>query len=81
VQWKRCNILDGTNDVPAKSLEPIGKFTFGCLANLKENQLEKLVRRLISRTITICERQKGGGRLDLKSMYKVSKTLKRKVVI
>jgi len=43
--------------------------------------LEKLARGLISRTITIHERPKGGGRLDLKSMYEESKTFKRKAII
>jgi hypothetical protein len=81
VEWERCNILDGSSDVPTKSPKSIRKSAFGCFANLKENQLEKLARGLISWTVTICEKPKGGGRLDLKSMYEVSKTFKRKVVI
>jgi len=48
VEWGRCNILDGSNDVPAKLPKPIRKLAFGCLANMKECQLEKLARRFIS---------------------------------
>jgi hypothetical protein len=48
VQLKRCNILDGTGDVPIESPKPIGKLAFGCFANLKETQLDKLVKELIS---------------------------------
>jgi len=48
VEWERCNILDGFGDVPAKPLKPIRKLAFGCLANLKESQLEKLARGFIS---------------------------------
>ncbi len=81
MEWERCNILDGFGDVPTKSPKLIGKSTFGCLANLKENQLEKLARGLISWIVTIRERPNDGGRLDLKSMCKVSKTFKRKAII
>jgi hypothetical protein len=43
---------------------------FGCLTNLKEKQLEKLTKGLLDHTITLWEcPAKGGGRLDLKSMY------------
>jgi hypothetical protein len=48
---------------------------------LKEKQLEKITKGLISWTIIICERQKGGGRLDLKYVYEVLRTFKRKGVI
>jgi hypothetical protein len=68
VEWERCNILDGSGDVPAKLPKLIGKLTLCCLANLKENQLEKLARRFISPTVIVRERRKVGGRLDLKSM-------------
>jgi hypothetical protein len=77
VQWKRCNILAGIGDVLTKLPKLIGKLAFGCLANMKGNQLEKLVKGLILQIVTLCERQKGGGRPDLKSMYEVSKTFKR----
>ncbi len=81
MEWERCNILDGSSDVPTKLPKPIGKSTFGCLANLKENQPKKLARGLISWTLFIRERPTCGGRLDLKSMYDVCRTFKRKVII
>jgi hypothetical protein len=81
VEWERCNILDDTGDVLAKSPKSIGKSIFGCFTNLKENQLEKLARGLISWIIIIRERPKGGGRPDLKYMYKVSRKFKRKAII
>jgi hypothetical protein len=36
VEWKRCNILYGSNDVFAKAPKPIGKLAFGCFVNLKK---------------------------------------------
>ncbi len=81
MEWERCNILDGSGDVPTKLPKPIGKSTFVCFGNLKENQPEKLARWLISRTVVVRERPKDGGRPDLKSMYEVFRTFKRKVVI
>jgi hypothetical protein len=81
VEWERCNISNGFGDVPTKLPKLIEKSAFGCLANLKENQLEKLARGLISRIVTIHERPKGGGRPYLKSMYEVSTTFKRKAII
>jgi hypothetical protein len=79
--WERCNILDGSNDVLTKLPKLIGKLTFGCLVNLKENQLEKLAKGLISWIVTIRERPKGGGRPNLNSMYDISKIFKRKAII
>jgi hypothetical protein len=36
LEWERCNILDGFEDVPTLPPKLIGKSIFGCLANLKE---------------------------------------------
>jgi hypothetical protein len=69
VEWEDCNILDKTRDVPTCLPMPIEKSTFGYLSNLKEKQLEKLVRGLFMKTITIRDRpMKGRGRPDLKSI-------------
>jgi hypothetical protein len=35
--------------------KPIGKFAFNCLANLKEIQLDKLVKWFIAKNITLRE--------------------------
>jgi hypothetical protein len=53
LRWERCNILDGSGDIPARPPKPIGKLAFGCLANLKEKQFEKLARGLLDHTITL----------------------------
>jgi hypothetical protein len=74
--------LDKSGDVLACPSKPIGKSTFGCLANLKEKQLEKLAKGLFDHTITLPEHPvKGGRRPNLKSIYKFKKVLKQKVVI
>jgi hypothetical protein len=52
-QWENCNILDKTGDVLTHLPTPIEKSVFGYLSNLKEKQLEKLVRGLFVKTITI----------------------------
>jgi hypothetical protein len=60
----------------------IKNLTFGCLANLKEKQLEKLARGLFYHIIMLWEcLAKGGGRPDLKSMYEITRALKQKLVI
>jgi hypothetical protein len=35
LEWYRCNILNGSQDVPTRLPKPIGKFDFDYLANLK----------------------------------------------
>jgi hypothetical protein len=57
LEWERCNILDGSGDVPARPPKLIGKSTFGFLANLKEKQLKKLARGLFSKTRPLNERK------------------------
>ncbi len=59
----------------------IGKSTFGCLVNLKEKQLKKLTIGFFSKTITLKERPRKGGRPNLKSMYEFTRLFKQKVVI
>jgi hypothetical protein len=59
----------------------IGKSTFGCLANLKEKQLEKLAKGLLSKAVTLKEHLAKGGRLSLKSIYEFTRLLKRKAMI
>ncbi len=82
VKWENCNILDKTGNVPTCPQMPIGKSTFGCLLNLKEKQLEKLAWDFLAKIIIIHDwLAKGRGRPDLKSMYKFTKQLMRKVVI
>jgi hypothetical protein len=81
LEWEKCNILDGFGDVPTRMPKPIGKFAFNCLANLKEIQLDKLVKRFIAKNITLRECPTKGGRPELKSMYKFTRLLKKKVVI
>jgi hypothetical protein len=81
LEWERCNILDGFGDVPAHPPKSIEKFVFGCLVNLKEKQLKKLARGLFSKTITLIEHLRKGGRPNLKSMYEFTRMLKLKVVI
>ncbi len=54
-EWERCNILDGSWDVPTHSPKLIRKYVFGCLANLKEKQLEKLAKAFLSKAITLKE--------------------------
>jgi hypothetical protein len=56
LEWERCNILDGFGDVPTRLPKLIGKYVFGCLANLKEKPFEKPVRGLPSKIITLGER-------------------------
>jgi hypothetical protein len=54
--------LDGFGDVLTCPPEPIKKFTFGCLVNLKKKQLKKLTRGLLAKMITFKERpMKEGG--------------------
>jgi len=48
-EWERCKILDGSGDVLICPPKPIGNSTFGCLANLKEKQLKKLIRGLFKK--------------------------------
>jgi hypothetical protein len=43
IEWENCNILDKIGDVPIHPPAPIGNLAFGCLSNLKEKQLKKLV--------------------------------------
>jgi hypothetical protein len=82
VEWERFNILDWSGDVFTCPLKLIKKLAFGCLANLKEKQLEKLARGLFDHTIMLREcPAKGGGRVDLKSMYEITRVLKQKSVI
>ncbi len=57
------------------------KFVFGCLVNLKEKQLKKLARGLLSKTIALKEHPTKGGGLNVKSMYEFTRMLKLKVVI
>ncbi len=49
--------------------------------NLKEKQLEKLAKGLLSKTITHIEHPMKGGRPNLKSMYEFTRMLKRKAMI
>jgi hypothetical protein len=82
VEWENCNILDKIGDVPTHLLTLIRKSEFGCLSNLKEKQLEKLAQGLLTKIIIIRDQPlKGGGLLDLKSMYECTKQLKRKAII
>jgi hypothetical protein len=46
LEWERCNILDGSRDVPTHPPKLIRKFAFGGLSNFKEKQLEKLAMGL-----------------------------------
>jgi len=46
----------------------IRKSTFDCLANLKEKQLEKLAKGLLSKVITLRVCPMKGRRLSFKSM-------------
>jgi hypothetical protein len=81
LKWERCNILDGFEDVLAHLPKPIRKSIFDCLANLKEKQLQKLVKGFLSKTITSIEHPIKGRRPNLKSMYKFIRLFKWKVVI
>jgi hypothetical protein len=76
LEWERCNILDGFGDVPTCLPKAIGKYSFGCSEDLKEIQLEKLVRGLLMKIITLKEHPTKGGRPELKSMYKFTRLLK-----
>jgi hypothetical protein len=76
LEWERCNILDGSGDVPTHPPKLIRKSSFGCLANLKEKQLEKLANGLLSKTITLRERPTKGGRPNLKFIYEFTRMLK-----
>lgn len=76
LEWEKCNILNGSKDIPTCPPKLIRKSTFSCLSNLKETQLEKLVRRLFAKTITLTEHLAKGRRLGLKSMYKFTRLLK-----
>jgi hypothetical protein len=57
--------------------KPIGKFTFSCFTNLKEKQLEKLVKGSLEKKNSIFHEPlaKGGGKLNLKSMYEFTRQL------
>jgi hypothetical protein len=57
------------------------KISFRLLVNLKEKQLKKLAKGLLSKVITLKEHLAKGGKPNLKSMYKLTMILKRKVVI
>jgi hypothetical protein len=61
LEWDRCNILDGSGDVPTYLPKLIYKSTFGCLANIKEIQLEKLARGLLAKMITLEKHPTKGG--------------------
>jgi len=67
--------------VPSRPPEPIKKFGFGCLANLKEKQLEKLAKGFLSKIIAVKEHATKRGRPNLKSMYGFTRLLKRKAMI
>jgi hypothetical protein len=81
LEWERCNILDGFRDVPTRLPKSIRKFAFGCLINLKETQLEKLARGLLTKTIIFRECPAKVGRLELKSMYEFTRLFKQKAMI
>jgi hypothetical protein len=81
IEWERCNILDGFGDILICPPKPIGKSAFGCLANLKQTQLKKLVKRFFVRMIILREHLAKARRLELKFMYKFTRLLKKKVVI
>jgi hypothetical protein len=82
VEWENCNILDESGDVSVHLLVSVGKSMFGYLLNMKEKQLEKLAQSLLAKTIAIHDRPtKAGEQLDLKSMHKFTKLLKRKAII
>jgi hypothetical protein len=46
----------------------IRKFAFGCLVNLKEKQLKKLAKGLLTKAITLREHPLKGGGPNLTSM-------------
>ncbi len=72
----------GTSNIPTHLAKLIGKSTFSCLANLKQKQFKKLAKGLLGKVITFCKHQaKGGGQLDLKSMYEFIRLLKWKIII
>ncbi len=52
-EWENCNILDKTRHVLTCPPMPIKNSIFGCMSNLKEKELEKLVQGLLVKTITI----------------------------
>jgi hypothetical protein len=81
LEWERCNILDGSRDVPTHPPKLIGKSTFDCMAHLNKIRLEKLVKRPFTKIITIRECLTKGRKPKLKSMYEFRRLLKRKFVI
>lgn len=81
LEWERCNILDGSGDVPTRPPKLIRKFAFGCLINSKETQFEKLAKGFLAKTIIFRECPTKGGRSELKSMYEFTRLLKWKIVI
>jgi len=62
IKWENCNILDKNRDVLIHLLVSIKKSTFSYLSNWKEKQMEKLIRSLFVKIITIRDRlTKGRG--------------------
>jgi hypothetical protein len=76
LEWEKCNILNGSEDIPTCPPKLIRKSTFNYLSNLKETQLENLVKGFFVKTITFREHLTKGGRLELKSMYEFTRLLK-----
>jgi hypothetical protein len=59
VEWENCNILDNIGDMSTCPPMLIKKLTFGCLLNLKEKKLEKMVRGLLAKIILfVIDRQR-----------------------
>ncbi len=81
LEWERCNIFDGFRDVLARPPKSIKKFAFNFLANLKEKQLNKLARGLLSKAITLRKHLAKGRRPNLKSMLEFTRLLKQKAMI
>jgi hypothetical protein len=76
LECERCNILNGSQDVTNRSPKLICKFAFGYLENLKEIQLEKLVKGFLVKTIILWEHPTKGGRPKVEvyvQVYKASK--------
>jgi hypothetical protein len=65
LEWERCNILDGSGDVPACLPKLICKSTFGCLANIKEIQPEKLAWGFLAKTNMKEHPTKGRGQVEV----------------
>jgi hypothetical protein len=75
-EWERCNILDGSGDIPTCLPKAISKSSFDCLENLKEIQLEKLVRGLLMKMITLKEHPNQRREAEVEVYVQVYKAFK-----